>query len=79
MPKLSFELPGLYGDVESHFFRIGQKYIEPYIQLVESYLSSKGQVPKIPPNWEFRSGWTRYDPVDGSTSVVHCPLEDVFW
>lgn len=75
--KLSFQLPQLFGNVESHFYRIGQDFVDPFIKLVNKYVLSSP--PKIPTKWELRSGWTRYDPVDGSTSVVPCPLEDIFW
>jgi DNA polymerase gamma 1 len=75
--KLSFQLPMLYGNVESHFYRISQDYINPFVKLINGYVEKTFPTP--PTKWEFRSGWTRYDPLDGSTSVVPCPLEDIFW
>ena len=75
--KLSFELPALFGDVESHFYRIGQNFVDPFLKLINGFVGA--DLPAIPAKWEFRSGWTRYDPTNGSTSVVPCPLEDVFW
>ena len=75
--KLSFQLPMLYGNVETHFYRISQDYIDPFVKLIDGYVDKS--FPKTPSKWEFRSGWTRYDPLDGSTSSVPCPLEDIFW
>ncbi len=75
--KLSFQLPQLFGDVETHFYRIGESFIDPFLTLINGYVGS--ELPKVPAKWEFKSGWTRYDPRDGSTSVVPCPLEDIFW
>ena len=75
--KLSFQLPILFGDVESHFYRIGQNFVDPFLKLIVGYVEA--DLPEIPAKWEFRSGWTRYDPADGSTSVVPCPLEDIYW
>ena len=77
--RLSIQLPNLYGNVESHFFKIGSNLIEPYIKLADEYMSKQKVLPQIPAKWEFRSGWTRYDPLTGSTSAVPCPLEEVFW
>ena len=74
-----FMLPKLKGsDVEKHFHRISQDYVQPYLELSQTFTTKRTKWPKMPSSWrEDVSGWIRYNE-DGSTSSVDAPLEDCF-
>lgn len=72
-------LPKLYGNIETHFFKIAENQVKPYQSLVSEILSTSEYAPRKPDLWSYQPGWTRYDPNDPSiTEAVNVPLEDVF-
>lgn len=76
-PSDSFpiELPPLYGDVESHFYKIALQQVQPYQTILKPLL----QAPILaqPSNWVYESGWTRYAP-NRPPEKVNYPLELCF-
>lgn len=70
-----FELPKLNGkNIEEHFANIGHDQIEPYTKLV-SLFASNG-IPKLPAEFRFTPGWTKYDPITHETSQVEYPSDE---
>ncbi|RWS26953.1 DNA polymerase subunit gamma-1-like protein [Leptotrombidium deliense] len=62
-------IPSLNGEnVEEHFQNIGLKYSESYKQLADEIVQCV-QLPSLPKEWVFSSGWTRYD-TDGNGNVL---------
>ena len=73
-----FKLPDFYGNIETHFYKIGQDYIQPYLYLLEALVADK-QDHKCPTKWVLdEAGWTRYDHRTGEVSRVAAPTENCF-
>eukprot|EP00095_Tigriopus_kingsejongensis_P001062 maker-scaffold631_size122145-snap-gene-0.45 protein:Tk01062 transcript:maker-scaffold631_size122145-snap-gene-0.45-mRNA-1 annotation:"dna polymerase subunit gamma-1 isoform x1" len=66
------EIPPLYGDVDSHFYRIALEQVQPYESALTALLAA--ELVAQPTQWLFESGWTRYEPGQAPVAVAH-PLE----
>ena len=73
---LNLQLPRLYGDVESHFYKIGSQYVEPYDSLLLNFLQPGTRLPAKPKTWVVSPGWTRYSSSSSTPESVPYPLED---
>uniref|UniRef100_A0A1B6D0L6 DNA polymerase subunit gamma-1 n=1 Tax=Clastoptera arizonana TaxID=38151 RepID=A0A1B6D0L6_9HEMI len=63
---VQLNLPKLQGkDIEEHFYNIGEIQSAPYRNHL---LDIIGDIPKMPSEWSFQPGWTRYSE-DGATRV----------
>lgn len=69
------DLVGETGSLNEHFYKLGMKQVEPYLSMTESFLSPKTILPNKPKKWEFKAGWTRYEPGKAPESVPY-PFED---
>ena len=49
--------------------------IREYLEFTERFAGAK--LPKQPVNWNYASGWTRYDAA-GEMTIVDYPEEDIF-
>lgn len=58
VPDVELQLPELEGNIVDHFYKIGKAQSEPYAVLMDEFL--KHPIPKMPREWVFREGWTRY-------------------
>lgn len=58
MPDVELQLPPIEGNIIDHFYKIGKTQSEPYLILMDEFLSQS--LPKKPKEWVFREGWTRY-------------------
>lgn len=58
MPDVELQLPQIDGNIVDHFYKIGKEQSEPYAVLMDEFL--KHPTPKMPKEWVFREGWTRY-------------------
>lgn len=73
---INFRLPKLQGNtIEEHFQRIGSLSCEDYLPMIDTLLRVGNAPPKMPANWQFKSGWTRYAPGQVPQHVQY-PLED---
>lgn len=73
LKDVEIKLPQLYNkNIEDHFRIIAEEQTQPYKELLGTLLVD---IPEIPSNWVFKSGWTRYDRINGPQSVDH-PCED---
>jgi len=73
----TFPMPELHGNIETHFFKIGQDYAQPYLSLLEQIVTGPSDYAH-PPKWVLdRTGWTRYDHLNGQVTHVPAPLENV--
>ncbi|ORX93329.1 DNA polymerase gamma [Basidiobolus meristosporus CBS 931.73] len=75
VPNTGFKLPPLKGgNIEEHFKILGKNQSEPYLSRAKAWSNSK-ELPPRPTNWQFISGWTKYD-LDGSAIPVKYPEDD---
>lgn len=73
MPEIELKLPPLEGEnLEEHFKIIGERQCGPYKQLVNELILD---IPPVPKNWVFTTGWTRYAPGCKPEPVAY-PLEN---
>ncbi|XP_039294858.1 DNA polymerase subunit gamma-1, mitochondrial [Nilaparvata lugens] len=69
---VAIDLPKLKGgNLEEHFWNIGEEQCGAYRKLVEDLISVGA--PKVPQNWVFKPGWTRYS--ENGSECVHYPQE----
>ncbi|XP_012063570.1 PREDICTED: DNA polymerase subunit gamma-1, mitochondrial [Atta cephalotes] len=73
LPNVNLKLPALEGkDVEEHFYNIGKTQTKPYLKIISDIMND---IPKMPTQWLFKEGWTRYT-ADGTAESIEYPLED---
>ncbi|XP_070521209.1 DNA polymerase subunit gamma-1, mitochondrial isoform X2 [Cardiocondyla obscurior] len=73
VPDVNLKLPPLEGkDIEDHFYNIGKAQTKSYLKIINDIIKD---IPKMPTQWLFKEGWTRYTP-DGTTESVDYPLEE---
>ena len=71
VPNADFHLPSLEGlSLEDHFYSIAEKQCAPYKKLLDKLITS--ELPNLPSDWQFTSGWTRYNS-DGTFTSVGYP------
>lgn len=72
LPDVQLKLPPLKGTtIEEHFHTIAHEQCEPYRELIDSFI--KQSVPKPPTSWQFKPGWTHYNPNTNRPSAVQWP------
>ncbi|XP_012288102.1 DNA polymerase subunit gamma-1, mitochondrial [Orussus abietinus] len=72
MPDVDIDLPPLEGqNVEEHFYNIGNVQVNPYLTILNEIIKD---IPKMPTEWLFREGWTRY--TENGAESVDYPSED---
>uniref|UniRef100_A0A8C5MAS0 DNA polymerase subunit gamma-1 n=1 Tax=Leptobrachium leishanense TaxID=445787 RepID=A0A8C5MAS0_9ANUR len=70
---VELELPTMYGkNIEEHFQRVAQKQNLPYLEAANELLQC--QLPDMPQEWAWQTGWTKYSP-DGGRELVDFPDE----
>ncbi|KYN34859.1 DNA polymerase subunit gamma-1 [Trachymyrmex septentrionalis] len=70
---VNLKLPTLEGkDIEEHFYNIGKAQTKPYLKIISNIMND---IPKMPTQWLFKEGWTRYT-ADGTAESIDYPLED---
>ncbi|KAK6460760.1 mitochondrial DNA polymerase catalytic subunit [Scheffersomyces coipomensis] len=69
--------PPLIGNksLDEHFYKIGLSDADPYLSMSHNFLKQDSELPPMPKNWLFESGWTRYEKGKKPESVPY-PLED---
>lgn len=69
--------PSLVGEstLDEHFYKIGVKSAQPYLQFAEDFLNPDVILPEKPSKWLFQQGWTKYEPGKPPVSVPY-PEED---
>ncbi|KYN00492.1 DNA polymerase subunit gamma-1, mitochondrial [Cyphomyrmex costatus] len=73
LPDVNLKLPVLEGkDIEEHFYNIGKAQAEPYLKIISDIMND---IPKMPTQWLFKEGWTRYT-ADGIAESIDYPLEN---
>ncbi|XP_011629439.1 DNA polymerase subunit gamma-1, mitochondrial isoform X1 [Pogonomyrmex barbatus] len=73
LPDVNLKLPALKGrNIEEHFYNIGKAQTKPYLKIINEIIKD---IPKMPKQWLFKVGWTRYG-TDGTVENVDYPLED---
>lgn len=73
---IAFDFPALQGEtktLDEHFFRLGMDSSDPYLEYAKTYMTMTS--PSMPREWVRRSGWTRYNSIDGSSEPVEAPDE----
>ena len=72
MEDIDIKLPPLLeADISTHFSTLAIIQLKPYFPLIEA-LASEDPAPSPPTQWNYESGWTRYD-ADGSHASVPFP------
>lgn len=77
------ELPELHPSVHekglmAHFDAIGKEQFDEYEQLLLEAMRIE-KPPKMPSEWKFQVGWTRYDPETNETVAVEYPDDRVLF
>jgi DNA polymerase gamma 1 len=68
-------LPNLKGkNIEEHFYNIAREKTVEYNKLLNK-LTNNG-IPNMPKQFEFKAGWTRYDPITNRSTSVEYPPDD---
>ncbi|KAI3404204.2 MIP1 [Candida oxycetoniae] len=70
--------PDLVGKtLDEHFYKLGQKFADPYLSMAQDFLSPNSSLPKRPSleSWILQPGWTRYTMGADPEQVPH-PMED---
>lgn len=74
IPDVTLDLPEIInGDIEDHFYAIGESQCGPYRELLNGLLET---IPTMPSQWSFTAGWTKYDGEDGKPVPVEYPEDD---
>ncbi len=69
------ELPKLLGqNIDEHFLNIGRKQLDKYLRLISQLANS--EIPSMPNNFNFSSGWTKYDSSNNEFTKVDYPEDD---
>lgn len=77
-PPISIpNFPNLVGEssLDEHFYKIGTKSSQPYLQFAQEFLNPNIQLPEKPSKWLFQLGWTKYELGKPPVSVPY-PDED---
>ncbi|KAM4677002.1 DNA polymerase subunit gamma-1 [Discoglossus pictus] len=73
IPDVELQLPKMYGsNIEEHFQILAQKQTLPYLEAANDLLQC--QLPEMPQEWAWQTGWTKYT-VGGGKEVVDFPDE----
>ena len=76
LDDIDFPLPVLHGDnIDEHFKEVAIHQSKHYFGFAESMSSILHPIPKMPHQWLFKSGWTKYSPGE-SPIAVDVPEED---
>ncbi|XP_073687573.1 DNA polymerase subunit gamma-1 [Garra rufa] len=68
LPDVELQLPQMYGnDINEHFSLLAQKQSLPYLAAASQL--QKAQLPRMPKEWAWEVGWTRYGPGEERQSV----------
>jgi hypothetical protein len=60
IPNVTRLIPRLMGrNVEEHFQLVGERLVQPYLDLLNSLLASSNNIPPPPTHWQLRPGWVR--------------------
>ncbi|XP_078097437.1 DNA polymerase subunit gamma-1 [Mustelus asterias] len=71
LPDVQLQLPNMYGNnIDEHFRTLAQKQNLPYLEAANELLQC--DLPKMPSEWTWAVGWTKYDS-DGQTEAVDFP------
>ncbi|XP_053573644.1 DNA polymerase subunit gamma-1 [Bombina bombina] len=73
IPDVELQLPKMYGSsIEEHFQIIAQKQTFPYLEAANDLLQC--QLPEMPQEWAWQTGWTKYI-TGGGKEMVDFPDE----
>ncbi|KAM3608541.1 uncharacterized protein V6R79_000733 [Siganus canaliculatus] len=73
LPEVELKLPKMYGNnIDEHFCVLAQKQSLPYLDAATQL--QKAELPPMPQEWNWETGWTRYGP-DGQSQKVDFPEE----
>ncbi|XP_047451679.1 DNA polymerase subunit gamma-1 [Mugil cephalus] len=73
LPDVELKLPKMYGkNIDEHFRILAQKQSLPYLEAATKL--QRAELPRMPQEWSWEVGWTRYGP-DGETQKVDFPEE----
>ena len=74
-PTLDTVLPPLHGsDIAEHFIAIAEKQLSDYTRLIANLIST--EVPRMPSEWIYQPGWTKYTTDKGTIKVDRVPYPD---
>ncbi|XP_051546033.1 DNA polymerase subunit gamma-1 [Myxocyprinus asiaticus] len=74
LPDVELKLPHMYGnDIDGHFRILAQKQSLPYLEAASQLQGA--QLPRMPKEWAWEVGWTRYG-ADGERRRVDFPDEN---
>uniref|UniRef100_A0A673MKI6 DNA polymerase subunit gamma-1 n=1 Tax=Sinocyclocheilus rhinocerous TaxID=307959 RepID=A0A673MKI6_9TELE len=73
LPDVELKLPQMYGnDINEHFSLLAQKQSLPYLDAASQL--QRARLPRMPKEWAWEVGWTRYGP-GGERQSVNFPDE----
>lgn len=73
LPDVELKLPQIYGnDIDEHFSLLAQKQSLPYLDAASQL--QRERLPRMPKEWVWEVGWTRYGP-GGEHQSVNFPEE----
>ncbi|KAI2648511.1 DNA polymerase subunit gamma-1 [Labeo rohita] len=73
LPDVELKLPQMYGnDIDEHFSLLAQKQSLPYLDAASQL--QRARLPRMPKEWAWEVGWTRYGP-GGERQSVNFPDE----
>lgn len=73
LPDVELNLPQMYGkNIDEHFRILAQKQSLPYLEAAIQL--QMAELPRMPREWSWEVGWTRYGP-DGQSQKVDFPKE----
>uniref|UniRef100_A0A672P025 DNA polymerase subunit gamma-1 n=1 Tax=Sinocyclocheilus grahami TaxID=75366 RepID=A0A672P025_SINGR len=73
LPDVELKLPQMYGnDIDEHFSLLAQKQSLPYLDAASQL--QRARLPRMPKEWAWEVGWTRYGP-GGERQSVNFPGE----
>ncbi|XP_043084251.1 DNA polymerase subunit gamma-1 [Puntigrus tetrazona] len=68
LPDVELKLPQMYGnDIDEHFSLLAQKQSLPYLEAASQL--QRARLPRMPKEWAWEAGWTRYGPGGERQSV----------
>ena len=71
----NFKLPELLGkNPDDHFKQIAIEQSEPYLNYAKRFI--RGPLPRMPNEWLFHSGWTKYDTQTGDRILIDYPDDE---
>ncbi|TRY87252.1 hypothetical protein DNTS_031755 [Danionella cerebrum] len=73
LPEVELKLPQMYGtNIDEHFQLLAQKQNLPYLEAAIQL--QKAEIPRMPKEWAWKEGWTRYG-MNGKQQTVDFPDE----